>query len=259
MNYEREHELAKVAALKAGEAIMAVYATAFKVDHKSPEQPITEADRQANQIIQKTLLDAFPDDGWLSEETLDNHERLKKKRVWIVDPLDGTKEFINHIPEFAVSIGLSVDGEAVVGAIYNPSTKELFHGFQGGGAFLNGEKISVSKTTDLANAKILASRSEIKRGEWENFDKKFDVIKSGGMAHKMSVVVRGMADGSFSLSPKNEWDFAGGTLLMQEAGGIVSHKDGSPITFNKDNPRTGDIVYGNKSIHKQLLDILHGR
>lgn len=254
--YKQEYELAIKAALKAGDAIMAVYTTSFKVDHKSPEQPITEADRQANQIILKTLLGAYPNDGWLSEETLDNPERLKKERVWIVDPLDGTKEFITRVPEFAVSIGLAVNGEAVAGVIYNPSTKQMFSGYKGGGAFLNEKKISVSKTTTLTYAKILASRSEIKRGEWKDFDGKFEIIPSGGMAHKMAMIATGEADGSFSLSPKNEWDFCAGTLLIKEAGGLVSRRDGSNFLFNKANPKTEDIVYGNKAIHKQLLEIL---
>lgn len=253
---KQECELAIKAALKAGEAIMKVYATTFKVDHKSPEQPITEADRQANQIILETLLGAYASDGWLSEETLDNHERLKKERVWIVDPLDGTKEFITRVPEFAVSIGLAVNGEAVVGVIYNPSTKQMFSGYKGGGAFLNNKQIAVSNSQELSNAKILASRSEIKRGEWKDFDGKFNIIPSGGMAHKMAMVVCGIADGSFSLSPKNEWDFCAGTLLIKEAGGTVSRRNGDNFLFNKANPKTEDIVYGNKTIHRHLLGML---
>lgn len=254
--FEKEAVAAHKAAEAAGEIIARYFGTNLAVEHKSREQPVTRADREANDVIKKILIGAFPADGWLSEETVDTAERLEKQRVWIVDPLDGTKEFIQKIPEFAVSIALSVDGDIVVGVIFNPITKELFEAHKGSALKLNGREALVSSKKELKGATILASRSETKRGEWKGFEETFLVRTSGGIAHKMALVANGAADGSFSLQPKNEWDIAAGTLLVEEGGGKVTRLDGSSFTFNKPNPREKGIVYGNREIHRQLIAMI---
>lgn len=254
--FERELKSALDAARAAGKIIARYFGTDISVEHKSREQPVTAADREANEAIRKILLDTYPADGWLSEETQDTAERLSKERVWIVDPLDGTKEFIKKIPEFAVSIALSVGGSIVVGVISNPVTREIFSARKGSALSLNGKGASVSGTRELKKATILASRSETKRGEWKGFDDTFLVRVSGGIAHKMSLVASGAADGSFSLQPKNEWDIAAGTLLVEEGGGKVTRLDGSSFTFNKPNPCEKGIVYGNQEIHRQLIAMI---
>lgn len=254
--FDLELSRAILAAKKAGDVIKEVYSHPFKIWHKSKEQPVTEADRGADKIIQSTLLSAFPDDGWLSEESADTSERLHKKRVWIVDPLDGTKEFIAKIPEFAVSIGLSVNGSAVVGVIYNPISGELLSGSKGGGAFLLDKQVFVSNEENLNKARILSSRSETARGEWKNFEGRFIIQESGGLACKMLGIATGQAEGSFTLKPKSEWDFCAGTLIIQEARGRATHLDGSPLTFNNMKPRVPGLVYGNQAIHTQLLQFL---
>ena len=114
-------------------------------------------------------MHAFPDYGWLSEETVDSEERLCKERVWIVDPLDGTKEFINKVPEFCVAIGLSDHGQPVVGVTYNPITNEMWWSGRGMGCHLGEHRAHLTRTRMLHRASVLASRSEMKRGEWEVF------------------------------------------------------------------------------------------
>lgn len=252
-NYQKELQTAVEAAKLAGDHIKKIYNSSFTVEYKSKEQPITEADRGSNEIIKSIIDKNFPLDGWLSEETLDTADRLQKKRVWIIDPLDGTKEFISHVPEFAVSIGLSVDGKSVVGVIYNPITDELLAGALGHGATLNNKTIHVTSNTSLNTSRILASRSELARNEWKPFEGEFEIIPSGGMAHKIATVAAGKATASFSLSPKNEWDFCGGTIIIEEAGGQIGQKDGTPFTFNKANPLTQNIVYGPKTIFAELV------
>lgn len=250
--YKKELKVAVLAANRANLVIQNYSRQNIQVEHKSADQPVTKADKEANAIIQKTLLSEFPKDGWLSEETLDNSDRLGKNRVWIVDPLDGTKEFINRVPEYCVSIALAYNGEIVVGVISNPATNEIFSCTKGGGAFLNDKKINVTTTSHLKSSKILASRSEISRDEWKTFKGHFEIVATGGMAHKMSVVACGRGDGSFTLNPKNEWDFAAGVLLIQEAGGIVTLLDGTKITFNNKNPKISGLIFGNPSIYQDL-------
>lgn len=255
--FKQELEVACQAAMCAGDAIMEVYQTAFSVDIKSPDQPVTEADRRSNVVIYNHIHQNFPQDGWLSEETVDDEIRLKKNRVWIVDPLDGTKEFISKVPEFAVSIGLQIDGEAVVGVIYNPVTKEMFSAQKGGGAFLNGMPIRVSEQSQLLKAVVLASRSESKRGEWKPYEGEFIISPSGGMAHKMTQVASGKADASFSLTPKNEWDFCAGVILVQEAGGRATLPSGEALIFNKQSPLVPGILYSNKNLYDAFLNRIH--
>src|SRR3990167_4716905 len=256
--FEKEYAIAIEAARKAGNAIAGYFGRQYTVHEKGPDQPVTDADREANRVIHDTILSEFPDDGWLSEETKDDAVRLGKKRVWIVDPLDGTKEFIAKIPEFAVSIALVQDGKPVVGVINNPMTGELSTARKGEGAYLNRRRLKVTSGKDLIAASILASRSEIGRGEGQRFVGQFLIQISGGMACKMSLVAAGVADGSFSLQPKNEWDIAAGVLLVEEAGGNVTDLNGKPFIFNKSNPRLPNIVYGNPAIHKKLFEMLKG-
>ena len=256
--FEKEYAVAIEAAKKAGNIISGYFGRQYKVHEKGKDQPVTDADREANRAIHETVLSAFPADGWLSEETKDDAVRLGKKRVWIVDPLDGTKEFIAGIHEFAVSIALVQDGKPVVGVINNPMTGELSTARKGEGAYLHHQNLKVTSRKNLAGASILASRSEIGRGEWQKFVGRFLIQVSGGMACKMALVAAGIADGSFSLQPKNEWDIAAGVLLVEEAGGKVTGIDGKPFVFNKADPKSENIVYGNPAIHKKLLEMLKG-
>ncbi|HVO27425.1 MAG TPA: inositol monophosphatase family protein, partial [Candidatus Margulisiibacteriota bacterium] len=147
-----ELAVATDAARAAGAIVRRWYEGNYTVRDKAHDSPVTEADIEANQCIHTAIRAAFPADGWLSEETRDSAERLGKTRVWIIDPLDGTKEFINHIPEFCVCIGLVEYGVPVLGVEYNPVREELFAGASGGGVTLNGRPVHASAQHDLAAA-----------------------------------------------------------------------------------------------------------
>ncbi|MGH8008661.1 MAG: 3'(2'),5'-bisphosphate nucleotidase CysQ, partial [Candidatus Binatia bacterium] len=170
---EKEKTCAITAARAAGALIRAIYATDYTVDYKGTDSPVTIADRNANQKIHEFVQGAFPADGWLSEETADSPARLSCRRVWVVDPLDGTKEFIQKIPEFAVSIALIEEGKPVVGVAYNPIQDRLFWAVRGQGAWCGEQRLHVSSTARLADALVLNSRSETKRGEWDAFQSLF--------------------------------------------------------------------------------------
>ena len=173
--YNEELISAKVAARNAGKILMKYYQSDNKeVKMKGVDNPVTIADNEADQYLCDFLTGEFPNDGWLSEETVDTDERLNKDRVWIVDPLDGTKEFIEGIPHFSVSIGLVYNSEPVVGVIYNPATDEMFSCQKGKGVYLNGNKVIASKKNLLIDSKITVSRSELKRNEWEPYKNNFN-------------------------------------------------------------------------------------
>ena len=176
-------------------------------------------------------------EGWLSEETADDPVRLMKRRVWIVDPIDGTKEFVRGRPEWCVSVGLVEDGRAVAGGILNPETDELVLGSLETGVTLNGEPVHMRECTELEGAVVLASRTEVRRGEWEDYEGTGLVIESlGSVAWKMARVAAGKADASWTLRPKNEWDVAAGAALIAAAGGVCFLPDGSEMTFNRPDP-----------------------
>ena len=202
--WERELEVAVDAARQAGQVVREVYERPFEVQQKSHDNPVTEADLRANECIHAAVIGAFPDDGWLSEETRDSHERLDRRRVWIVDPLDGTKEFTQHIPEFCICIALVHDREPVLGVSYNPVTDELFAAARGHGLRVNGVAARCTTNGDVASARVLASRSEDKRGEWDPYKSLMQVELTGSVAFKLALIAAGRADGTFSLTPKHE-------------------------------------------------------
>ncbi len=211
--------------------------TPGQIEHrmKTGDNPVTEADLAVNEVLLSTLPE--PDEGWLSEETADEPSRLDRKRVWIVDPLDGTKEFVSGIPEWCVSVGLVEDGRAVAGGICNPVTGQTVVGAVETGVFLNGRPCRTRSISRLEGCEVLASRSEMKRGEWDRFaDAGFDVKPMGSVAYKLGLVAAGLTDATWTLVPKHEWDVAAGAALVTAAGGEVWMPDGSAPVFNRPKP-----------------------
>jgi len=203
-----------------------------KAERKTSDRTlVTEADRSVNRTLREILL--RDGEGWLSEEDADNPERLKAHRVWIVDPLDGTNEFVAGIPEWGISIAMIEDGVAIAGGVCNPAAGEIFLGSKETGVTYNGKLAHASKRSHLEGAEILASRSETERGEWARFERAHFVIRPmGSVAYKLARVSAGLADATWTLCPKNEWDVAAGVALVEAAGGYVGFLPHNRPTFN---------------------------
>jgi len=237
MPYERELSIALEAAREAGAILRRHYDHGTEAWEKSADNPVTLADLEADKAIADRLGAAFPEDAILSEETIRKDARLEKRRVWIVDPMDGTKEFTNHIPEFAVSIALTEDAEPVVGAIHNPAAGVTAWAIRGGGAFCDGRRVSVSDCEQLADAVVIASRTEISRNQFAPYDGWFKELRPvGSIAWKLACVACGDGDLNISVAPKNEWDVCAGDLLVREAGGIYVDFEGATRRYNQLNP-----------------------
>jgi len=249
------------AAREAGAIIRAVYDTNYTVDYKDArrDSPVTIADRDANQKIHEILQGGFPDYGWLSEETVDSPTRLSCRRVWVVDPMDGTKEFIQKIPEFAVSIALVEDGEPILGVAYNPPLDQMYWAVRGQGAWCGDHPLRVSALNRLSEATILSSRSETKRGEWGSFKNAFKTRPTGSIAYKLSLLGSGEADATFTLVPKNEWDICAGVVIVKEAGGKVSNLDGTSVVFNQAKTLLPGLVASNTLLHEQIFALIGKR
>lgn len=232
-------------------------AGAIEAEYKTGHDPVTEADRALDAVLRKNLL--RDSEGWLSEETADNSARLSKRRVWIVDPLDGTREFVQGLPEFCVSIGLVEDGKPIAGGIYNPATQETFLGSLDSGVLYNGEAVRTSQRPTLAGALVLASRNEVNRGEWKQFeDAPFQVRAMGSVAYKLALVSAGLADATFTLTPKHEWDVAAGAALVLSGGGVVRTLENRALRCNQRDPLLPGLIGCEPKLGDQLITYLEG-
>ena len=217
-----DHQLLLQAVRDAGACALKRFQKEQKVWRKSKYHPVCEADIETNTLLQERLMGARPDYGWLSEESEDSAQRLKRRRAWVVDPIDGTNSYLKGIPEFAVSVALIEDGAALLGAVYNPAREELFEAVKGAGARLNGAGIRVSERADLAGLQILASRSEHREAGWPERFRAENVRAMSSIAYKLALVADGRFDAAASAWPKADWDICAGCLLVEEAGGAIS-------------------------------------
>lgn len=243
-------------ALEAARAVFSRFtAGAIDAEYKIGHDPVTEADRAVDAVLRKELL--REGEGWLSEESVDDFTRLEKSRVWVVDPLDGTREFVAGIPEFCVSVAMVENGCAVAGGICNPATDELFLGALGHGVTRNGKPVQASQRNKLEGALVLASRSEVKRGEWKKFEgSNLKIRPMGSVAYKLALVSAGLADLTFTLVPKHEWDVAAGVALVESAGGFVCTLDGSPLRCNNRDPLLKGLIACGPHMQDELLSRL---
>lgn len=240
--YEKELQaMIKVAQL-SGDIIMEVYRKGFEVEIKDDDSPVTEADKRADAFIIESLQKEFPDYGFLTEETPDNEERLSKEFVWIIDPLDGTKEFVNFRGEFATCIALCKGHDIVASVINCPAQNVLFYATENGGAWRLprfGKPTQIHVNNKTQQITVLRSVSFFNPMEQELIDKhpeKIGLVFARGAAQKFCLVAEGLAEASYRIRGNTkEWDLAAGTLLIKEAGGIMVDHEGKPLKFNKPN------------------------
>jgi myo-inositol-1(or 4)-monophosphatase len=243
-------------ALEAARQILGRFtAGAIEAEYKVGHDPVTDADRCVDAVLRKELH--RNGEGWLSEESVDDLARLEASRVWVVDPLDGTREFVAGIPEFCVSIAMIEDGRPIAGGICNPATNEIFLASIDSGLSYQGRPAWASQRTSLSGASVLASRSEIKRGEWKQFENApFTIRPMGSVAYKLALVSAGLADATFTLTPKHEWDVAAGAALVESAGGFVRTLENSLLRCNNKSPLISGLLACGPNLEKELLALL---
>jgi len=253
-----DFELAKDTAIKAGKLIFKYFNTDYDIKNKSYNNPVTTADKEADKFIKSNLLATRKNYGWLSEETKDSPDRLEKKNVWIVDPIDGTKEFIKGVPEFVVSIGLVKNGEPIIGVIYNPITKEIFYAKKNGGSFLNDRAIKCVAKENISEMTLLNSKTETKNKLWTPYEKFFYKLKPiGSVAYKLALVAAGKADVFATLRPKNEWDICAAHCIINESGGKLIDLHGNSRQYNLKNTRIEPgIIAGEKDAVEKVFSII---
>ena len=252
-------ESAKILAMRAG-AILLEHYLQPKVRWKGRGNPVTEADQSANAFLVNEITRIFPGDGILSEEEPDDIKRLAKSRVWIIDPLDGTIEFINHLDEFAVMIGLSVEGIASLGVVYQPITEKLYYAELGSGAFLTENRMTrllqVSTESNPAAMTIALSRSH-QSPDVDIIQRELGItntISSGSIGLKVGLICEGRAHLYLQTSRNtSQWDTCAPDVILREAGGRMTDLLNAPLRFNAGEVRNlNGVIASNGVIHDRI-------
>ena len=241
---------------KAGARVRELVLVGFEVQTKPDRSPVTTVDHEVNRILNEMQRLEFPQDGWLSEESPDDPARLTNRRVWIVDPIDGTKALVNRVPEFCISAALIERGAPIVAAILNPSTDELFTAVRGGGLFLNGARVTLPPGRDV-NPVIMVSAWELRSGRWSALAETARCLPMYSIANALALVAAGRVQAAFTIEPENEWDLAAGVLLVEESGGFICDALGNPVVFNQPIPRFHGVIAVAATTDKKLHASLH--
>lgn len=259
----RELEVAVDLARQAGATIMRYYRTGLIADRKNGDEPVTEADQAADRLIAAGLRAAFPEDGLLTEESDDDLDRLNRERVWIVDPLDGTTEFIAETGDFAVQIGLTRNGRPVLGVVYQPTEGQLFFAAASAGAFCvqNGQvtRLSVTAQIDPSKMCLVASRSH--QSSFVEAARQVLGIRStrrvGSVGLKVGLLARGECDLYLATTVSKEWDTCAPDAILREAGGKLSNLCGEELRYNKpDITACTGLIGSNALAHGQIVRAL---
>ena len=267
--FGRELRVCVELARRAGEAALTFYGKPLRVEHKEEfDEPVTQADRTANELIVRGLREAFPEDGILAEESVDTSRRLGRERVWMIDPIDGTKGFIAGTGDFCVQVGLAVEGRAALGILYAPATDVLYWAARGHGAWVSrptseadatrkAERLRVTGETELGRMRLAESRSH--RGpRMESLVRALGVraeVRSHSVGIKVGLLVEKQADLYIHLSPKTkQWDTCAPEAVLAEAGGRMTDLWGGPLQYNTpDVLNRNGLVASNGAAHDAVI------
>ncbi len=238
----------------AGELALKYYNSATKSWDKSDGSPVTEADLAVDDFLKRALMKNRPDYGWLSEESTDNDERLSRHKVWIVDPIDGTRSFVERTGEWCISAALVANGKPILARIFRPLAGDMYGAVPGGGANLNGKPIKTTVRDTLENCRMMTRGRVLDPAKW---DKPWPLMQTGiatSLALRLCLVADGRFDGTIALGNKCDWDLAAGHLIVQEAGGQISNIFGQELTYNQQQTRQpgGLIAAGNPLFNLML-------
>lgn len=243
----------------AGERILEVYQGEFQVYQKEDKSPVTQADFASQEIILSGLRNYGY--GFLSEESEDDISRLSKDKVWIIDPLDGTSDFVERTGEFSVIVGLAKRNQPILGVVYLPVKEKLYFAEQGEGAYLvesgRSVKLKVSDVSDISQARFVVSRFH-----FSNLEREFIVrnkieqfVQAGSTGIKLGLIAEGKADAYLTFTERTyQWDICAPELILKEAGGEISDLRGKSFVYNREEVRNlHGVAASNKKIHRQLI------
>jgi len=250
-------ELLRDGAMAAGEIARRHFKSSPEIwDKGSGLGPVTEADLEINKMLCAELTSSRPDYGWLSEESEDSTNRLSCERVFIIDPIDGTRSFINGSTTFAHSLAVADHGEITVAVVYLPLLDKTYVARRGHGAYLNGERINCATVEHIESARVLAAKSQMNPDLWKGGVPPFDRHFRSSLAYRMCLVADGEFNAMLTLRDAWEWDIAAGVLMCQESGAVVSDRLRAPLRFNNAHPQTAGVIAAAHPLHDRIVERL---
>jgi myo-inositol-1(or 4)-monophosphatase len=229
--------------------------TAAKLWYKEHSSPVTEADIALDTFLKDHLSRLLPEAAWLSEETADDPARLDRRCVWIVDPIDGTRAFAGGHPDWAISIGLVIDGRPVMGVIYAPILDRLYEASLGGGAWCNGARLQVAAATTLEGARVAGPKPLV-----DKLQRRAGAVttlpKVPSLALRLARVAEGSIDVGLVSSNSHDWDIAAADLILHEAGGVLTDFGGAPPAYNRPQTRHGEMVAVASQLHPRAIEAM---
>lgn len=245
--------LIRQAAIEAGALAMDLRRAGLETWSKSGGSPVTNADLAVDSLLKERLLAARPDYGWLSEETADDPARLGKKRLFVVDPIDGTAAYIKGLPWFSIAIAVVEAGRPIIGIVHAPAVDETYSAVRGGGARLNGNLIMPSQTTVLQDSAMLGDAKMFAHPAWRQPWPVMRFATRNSIAYRMALVAAGAFDAALALSAKNDWDLAAGDLIAAEAGAMTTDHKGARFVYNRPSPLQTSMICATPALHTLIL------
>ncbi|WP_374573143.1 3'(2'),5'-bisphosphate nucleotidase CysQ [Phenylobacterium sp.] len=242
------------AAREAGELAVRLRAAGLEVDYKEGNSPVTNADLAADALLKERLTAARPDYGWLSEETADNPERLGRRRLFVVDPIDGTRAFLKDRPWWAVSVAVVEETRPVAGVVVAPQVGQVFAATEGGGATLNGAPIRPSDAAALEDCAMVGDARMFAHPSWPAPWPPMRIESRNSTAYRMCLVASGDFDAALALVAKADWDLAAADLIAREAGAVVSDHLGRPFSYNGPIPAQKSLMCAAPALAPLILE-----
>jgi myo-inositol-1(or 4)-monophosphatase len=225
---------------------------------KGHASPVSEADLAVDALLRRRLAAAAPDAGWLSEESEDEPARLAALRVWVVDPIDGTRAYLAGFTDWSISAALVADGRPVLAALFVPAEDALFLAAAGGGATLNGAPIAATTGTGLTGLRVAGPKRELDRLQAKGLAPQA-LPRIHSLALRLARVAQGTIDGAFAAGASHDWDLAAADLLVHEAGGVLTTAEGQALTYNQPDPVHGPLIAAGRARHARLLGVMGTR
>jgi myo-inositol-1(or 4)-monophosphatase len=230
------------AAREAGALALKLRATGLSIEYKDGNSPVTNADLATDALLKNHLTSARPDYGWLSEETADDEARLAKRRLFVVDPIDGTRAFMKARPWWAVSIAVVEGNLPIAGAVFAPELDEMYAAVAGGGATLNDAPIRASERADVEGCGMVGDARMFAHPAWPTPWPEMRIESRNSTAYRMCLIAAGTSDATIAMVPKFDWDLAAADLIAREAGAFVGDHLGRPFSYNGPNPAQPSLV-----------------
>jgi myo-inositol-1(or 4)-monophosphatase len=255
MSAQADADLALItsAAKRAGEQALAMRAAGLTTTAKSDGTPVTDADLAVDDLLRTELGKARPDYGWLSEETADDLERLSRRRLFLVDPIDGTRAYVHGHAWWTISIAVVDRGRPVAGVVHAPDLGDTYRAIKGVGAWLNDRPIHPKPTAAVEGCGLLGDRKMFSHPIWSNPWPEMRVENRNSIAYRLCLVAEGAFDAALAMSSKNEWDLAAADLIATEAGCLVTDHRGRGFRYNRPVPQAPSLVCAGPALHALIL------